>query len=108
MEALADETGEAPPALAARPALPADLVPYWEAFAVLSCARGVGHGPQRITLGDVLAYCELRGVDDSEERVRLVHLVQAMDDEYFALAAGRLKQKRPAPTSRPTPRPRRR
>ena len=35
-------------------------------------------------LSEVLAYCQLFGVDDPEEREELVEMIGALDSEYIA------------------------
>lgn len=36
-----------------------------------------------ITLSDILAYCELTGIDEQDERAELLTVVQRLDDAYL-------------------------
>ena len=36
-----------------------------------------------ISMSDVLAYCELTGTDDADEREELLTVVQRLDDAYL-------------------------
>lgn len=36
-----------------------------------------------IALSDILAYCELIGIDDPDERAELLTVVQRLDDAYL-------------------------
>lgn len=44
------------------PPLSRCLVPLWETFLTLSCARRSGMGPHALTLTDIEAWCRLTGV----------------------------------------------
>ena len=41
------------------------------------------NGPLRITISEVLAYCELLGITDPNSRVTLLERVQILDSEYM-------------------------
>lgn len=49
----------------------------------LNAARQVGMELNSITLSDILAYCELTGIDDADERTELLTIVQRLDDAYL-------------------------
>lgn len=55
----------------------------WQAFLTLNAARQVGMEVNSITLSDILAYCELIGIDDPDEREELLTVVQRLDDAYL-------------------------
>lgn len=60
---------------------------------VLSRSRGHGFGsPQPIQYGEMIAYLDERGEDDSFERVRAIRLLQDMDSAFMEF----LEQKRKA------------
>jgi len=55
----------------------------WQAFLSLNAARQVGMEVNSITLSDILAYCELTGIDGQDERSELLTVVQRLDDAYL-------------------------
>ena len=55
----------------------------WQAFLSLNAARQVGMEVNSITLSDILAYCELTGIDEQDERAELLTVVQRLDDAYL-------------------------
>jgi ribulose bisphosphate carboxylase small subunit len=55
----------------------------WQAFLTLNAGRQVGMEVNAIALSDVLAYCELVGIDDPDERAELLTVVQRLDDAYL-------------------------
>ncbi len=64
----------------AQPPLFKDLVWVWEAFTTLGGSRQIGfNGPLPISMGEVLAYAEFRGIQDPDEREDLLHYVQYLD-----------------------------
>lgn len=86
---MAEATGRAPPALAARPRLRPWLHSAVEAFNLLSGSRGLGlAGPLPIPLSEIESYCRLFAVTDPQEAAELVELVQAMDAAYLEVAVG--------------------
>lgn len=95
------ERGEDPesyPILASRPALWADLVWIWEAYAHLSGSRQMGFaGPQPISMGEVLAYADFRGIADPDEREELLNHVQKLDQIFLADVAAKSKANSKAP-----------
>ena len=42
-------------------------------------------GPQRITISEVLAYCDLMGITDVECRATLLQRIQILDNEFLAI-----------------------
>jgi hypothetical protein len=55
----------------------------WQAFLSLNAARQVGMEVNPITLSDILAYCELTGIDGQDGRAELLAIVQRLDDAYL-------------------------
>lgn len=72
------DRGEATP-LDALPELGEDEAPFWAAFWQLDVARPRGFGISGIPISEVLAYAELRGIDDLEARAEFLDMIQAMD-----------------------------
>lgn len=73
------------PILVSRPALWADLVWIWEAYIHLSTSRQLGFsGPQPLSISEVLAYADFRGIHNLDEREELLHHVQALDQIFMA------------------------
>jgi hypothetical protein len=95
------ERGQNPedfPILKSRPELWPDLVWVWEAYMFLSSSRQMGFaGPQPISLAEVLAYSDFRGIEDADERDELLHHVQRLDQIYLADHAAKAKSKSAAP-----------
>lgn len=77
----------------------------YEAFNRLATQRHFGEtGPQYIRLEAVLAYADLVGIDDREDREDFVFLIEAMDRAYIAeLAEKRERESRrkSKPSSKP-------
>lgn len=90
MERVAEITGKAPPALAARVEAWPSLHGYVETFNLLSGSRPFGpSGPSPIPLSEIESYCRLYGWTRPEEVSELVEIVRAMDDAYLATMAAR-------------------
>jgi hypothetical protein len=56
------------------------LLPYVDAFAVLSAGRTVGMAANPIPLTEIEAYCRLYQVEDTD---RFIRLIRAMDGAYM-------------------------
>ncbi len=82
------------PILSSRPALFSDLIWVWEAFTQLSGARQVGfNGPLPLSMSEVLAYAQFRGIESPDEREELLHFVQYLDKVWLEDYAGRKPKK---------------
>jgi hypothetical protein len=47
-------------------------------------SRSVGFGgPQPITVSDIQAYCQLKRIQDLDERKRFVRLIKSMDERFL-------------------------
>jgi len=58
--------------------------PFWDAFWVLHGSRGASMGgPMPIPLTEMLAWCDLRGIEDSEDRMELLQHIRTMDAVYL-------------------------
>lgn len=94
------ERGEDPenyPILKGRPEIWPDLFWVWEAFSFLSSSRQMGfNGPQPISLTEILAYAEFRGIHSPDEREELLHHVQKLDSQYLQDSATKAKAKQSA------------
>lgn len=66
---------------------------YIDAFYTLSRARqhGVG-GPMAVTVQEVLAYCQLVGIDAPHERLKYLSILQRLDGVYLDFHAERASQ----------------
>ena len=82
------ERGENPedyPILKSRPIVWDDLHWIWESFMFLSGSRQMGfNGPQPISIPEVLAYSEFRGIHDMDEREELLHHIQRLDQVFLS------------------------
>lgn len=86
------------PALQRCPELWAENEAPFTAFCRLSKSRQPGLAPGPIPVSEVLAYCQLIGLDDAEEALRLLDLVQACDSVFLA----HVRKQDPA-TKKPAP-----
>lgn len=74
------DTGTTPKALIDRPELARPNWPDLAAFDLLDSSRLVNQvGPQPLQVSEVLAYLELAGVEDVEDRVLFLHRMKVMD-----------------------------
>lgn len=97
------------------PEVESDLQFFVQAFTVLDRARGNnGFGELPITVSDMLAYCQMFGIDEQEDREEFLIIIMSMDAELLKYRGEKAKQaaasKRPAshhPTSHPPSRGRR-
>lgn len=65
------------------PELYEDVEWVWRVFGRLNHSRQAGMGHQPILVSEVLAYCELFGIDSMEKREDLLFLIQELDQEYL-------------------------
>lgn len=57
---------------------------YWEAWSALHATRSGGlGGAERVRASEVLAYCQLTGVDSAQDRTDLLATVLRLDSTYF-------------------------
>jgi hypothetical protein len=87
--------GEPTPALEDRPVLYEDLLYVWQAFNELHTGRQSGFGPAPFAPGDILAWMNIHGFTEVEERVELYELLLAMDSTWLMWADDRRKRKKP-------------
>ena len=81
-----------PAGYTAPPELFQDLMFDWSAFVILSGSRQVGMGGAcAIPVSEIVAYCELIGITDSECRVTLLRRIQILDGEYLKIQAEKSK-----------------
>ena len=76
------------------PEAPSELTePYWTAWVRLHRARPPSFSsvPAPISVESVLAYCELLGITNLEERERLLVIVQHVDASYREWSAAKVK-----------------
>ena len=79
-----EETGKTPQALLSEPHLFDDLQGSWSVFEALHRSRGILDGrPQALAWSEILAYLELRGIRDEEERDETVEHVLVLDSAYL-------------------------
>ena len=82
------------PILRSKPDIWNDLVWVWEAYAFLSSARQIGFsGPQPLTLSEMLAYADYRGINAVDEREELLVLVQHLDRVFMNDYTAKTKKK---------------
>lgn len=91
---MAEEEGILPPALEAQPDIPEHLRFAWDAFWFLMGDRALSLG----TVGPIhwvaiSVYADRAGVSDPDQFDRLVRLVKAMDWEWRAFMAEKMKAK---------------
>jgi hypothetical protein len=67
-----------------KPELTGDLVPFWNAFQVLSGSRNVGMGVGSIPLSAYESYFRLWKITDWEDQLEYIRFVGALDSEYLA------------------------
>ena len=78
-----EERGERVLALEEKPELDGYELWHFKAFKVLSASRQAGFGQNPITLSDMLAYMQIHGINDPDDREDFVFFMQEMDDEYI-------------------------
>jgi hypothetical protein len=61
-----------------------DIQWIWEAFLMLSGGRNFGFGgPLAVSLQETLAYCEIYGIQQEEERQEFVFTIRMLDSEWL-------------------------
>jgi len=89
------ERGEDVPFLRDRP----DILPHalWisDAFSVLAQQRWTGHEntPQPIPISEILAYADLHGITDYDERIDLLDGIITMDDAAMKYMRGEIDKR---------------
>lgn len=56
---------------------------YWRVFHDLNASRPVGFGAASVPISEILAYCELYGINDINERSDLVYIMAEMNSEFI-------------------------
>lgn len=60
----------------------------WEAFDLLNRTRNfTANAPDRLTVGDIASYCDLAGIADPDQRMRIASAIIAMDRTYLGWSA---------------------
>lgn len=67
-----------------KPELTHDLVPFWNAFQVLSSSRSTGMGVGAIPLSAFESYFRIWRITDLEDQLEYIRFVGALDSEYLA------------------------
>lgn len=83
LEQIEEQTGITPQALRSEPELYEDVEWVWRVFGHLNHSRQAGMGREPILISEVLAYCQLFGIDCTEKREALLFLIQELDQEYL-------------------------
>jgi len=60
-----------------------DLVPFWNAFQVLSSSRSVGMGVGAIPLSAYESYFRIWRITDLEDQLEYIRFVGALDSTYL-------------------------
>ena len=66
-----------------KPELTGDLVPFWNAFQVMSRSRSVGMGVGGIPLSAYESYFRIWRITDWEDQLEYLRFVGALDSEYL-------------------------
>ena len=81
-------------ALDTKPKLFDDLIYYWNGFNQLSQGRRAGFsGPQSLALSDIVAWLDLYGIVNSDNRLEFYELMLAMDLVFMLSFSKRSKEK---------------
>lgn len=107
LEGLREE-GRNVPSLDNRPELDLGLLQYWEAFHVLSPSRQMGMAVGFIPLEEMRAYLDIFGIEEAEERRRLVQYIQTLDQVFVEHQHKKSKEESPTTDPENTIRERRR
>lgn len=83
MAAAAAERGEPIPESLTPPPIGPVEAPFWNAFAALCAARSL-NAPAPLALGEILAWCELAGVEDPVSRRELHDVIRALDQAWLS------------------------
>lgn len=83
-----------PEVLTKAPELPQGLYATWKAFAMLSRSRSYNFGGSNpIQIAEILAYFEMFGITDFEDRETMLYLIKELDSEYLKDEAARRPKK---------------
>lgn len=82
------------PALDSKPTLYPDLVLDWEAFWTISSSRQIGMSLGSIQISEVLAFMEMFGIDDYDQRKAMLRRIQVLDSAYLEYFAEKEKRKK--------------
>jgi len=90
--------GELTQSLRDRPILKPELLIFWDAFTTLSASRVYSLkfgpkdtqyiGPNAIGFSEIAEYMNELGMNNTEQRFRLIRIVQKMDAAYIDLTKG--------------------
>jgi hypothetical protein len=84
LKKVEDQTGEKPRALLNRPRLSQWEQAYYEAYERLMGSRQwTFGGAAGIPVSEIVAYFELQGIVDDDERAEYMSVIQALDAEYL-------------------------
>jgi hypothetical protein len=88
-------SGKMPAPLAEEPTLEDHEIGYFEVFSGLSSSRSYADGsPQPIRVSEVLAYCQLMGIDRLEQRQDTLQMVQALDGVWMTHQVEKISRSR--------------
>lgn len=80
--------GETLPFMQRRPTLKPELMPFWDAFIVLSNSRQhTGFGPNAISFVDVKSYLELYNIKEDDDIDDYIFFIQLLDGIYLSRKA---------------------
>lgn len=80
--------GETLPFMDRRPRLKDELIPFWDAFFVLSNSRShTGFGPNPVSFADLKAYLELFEVREEDDIDDFIFFIQLLDGIYLSRKA---------------------
>lgn len=74
------------------PELLPGAVSLWEAWEALQWSRPIGQSIGAIPVSEVLAYCLLFGIEDFDQRGRILGAVQRLDAEFLKHHAEQMKK----------------
>lgn len=78
-------------AIEEKPEIDDGLLFYWNAYSLLVASRPVGMAPGAIPLSEMMVFCDLAGIDDSDDRIDFIRIMQAMDAELLDSQGGGAK-----------------
>lgn len=77
-------TGTIPKALRDRPSLRSDCQDFLRGFYSMNAARSMDEGrPQAIPISEILSYCRLSAIPPGESAIKLLRLVQRLDETWL-------------------------
>lgn len=81
---MQEKNGITPVALLTRPMLPADLVPYYNAFTLFNSLRGGNMaGEQPIRISEMVAYLSAINETSVDQRMKFIRLMAELDRTYL-------------------------